>query len=615
MFEQRPNLIAFRAFIATACLALVAGCGGGGEQAAAEATATAAPAPAAPAPAAPAPAAQAPAAPTGLVAIPGSGQVTLSWSASSNATSYAVQRATTSGGPYAQIGTATPTSYVDATAVNGTTYFYIVAAGNSQGVGAASAQVSAIPAQASTPPPLTVMIPPVPTALAAATGNAQVTLAWSASSDVTSFDVKRSTTNGGPYMQIASTMSPSYVDTAVNNGSTYYYVVAAANSAGASANSAQISATPAAPNPGNPSPAGEWGNITPPVPLPWANTSAFIYGWTTIDGAKADAPGTLYVSVDHGQDQYSGIWKSTNAGVTWTYLNQGPSGELRAGDFLRVDPANSNIVYAAIPKQSSGLFKTVNGGNSWSQILPANYEHDVYGLSIDPQNHLHLLVTFHSCQVNWPMVSGGTNGAACGVLESPDGGSTWITHRAGGWSGSSQYAFFVGQRNDGAPDSSGNFWIVSNQNGQGIWRTENSGSTWSQVANFDQTHGMQSLYRSANNALYMGSVGKIFRSLDNGRSWSDTGAQSSGDGYGGIGGDGTHIWAMLANTGQAVYGPYRWQVLPETDSTSGPSNSHWSFFGSATYSDGPDRVIYDPINKVLYSSQWGAGVFKLDVGP
>ena len=598
MFEQRPNLIAFRALTVSACLALVTGCGGTGEQASAGIT-----------PPTQAATAQAPVVPTGLVANSGNAQVNLTWTASSNAASYAVKRATTTGGPYGDIGTAASTSYTDSTVVNGTTYFYVVTAVNSQGASTASIQVSATPSSQITLPPA------VPTGLAAITGNAQVTLYWSASTDATSFDVKRSNTNGGPFVQIATVMSPSYSDTAVSNGSAYYYVVDAVNSAGASANSGQISATPAAPVTGNPAPVGEWQNITPSVPQPWASPSSFMYGWIDIDGAKADAPKTLYAVLDHGQDQYSGIWKSTDGGDSWTYPNQGPNGELRTGGFLKVDPTDSNVVYRGIIKSSSGLFKTVNGGGSWRQILPANYEHDVYGLSIDPFNHLHLLLTFHSCQVNWPMVSGGTDGAACGILESLDGGATWITHPAGGWSGPSQFAFFVGERNDGSADFSGSVWIVSNQNGQGIWRTENSGSTWSHVANFDQTHGMQSLYRSVNKALYMGSVGKVFRSLDNGRSWSDTGAQSSGDGYGGIWGDGTHIWAMLANTGTAVFGPYRWQTLAEADSTSSPSDSHWSVFGSATYSDGPARVIYDPVNKVLYSSQWGAGVFKLDVGP
>jgi hypothetical protein len=464
-----------------------------------------------------------------------------------------------------------------------------------------------------TPTPTPTQAPAAPAGLVAIPGNNQVSLSWPASSGATSYDVKRSSTSGGPYMQLAMPTSPSYTDATVSNGSAYYYVVAAVNSAGASANSTQASATPTAPNTG-PAPAGEWTNITPPVPQPWAG-NGFIFGWTTIDGAKADAPGTLYVTVDHGQDQFSGIWKSVNGGQSWSYLNQGPNGELRASGFLRVDPTNSNIVYQGIIKSSVGLFKTVNGGASWTQILPSNYEHDVYGLAIDPHNHQHLLLTFHSCQVNFPLATGGTDGAACGVLESLDGGATWITHRAGGWSGPSQFAFFVGEKNDGTPDTGGSTWIVSNQNGQGIWRTENAGMSWSKVADFDQTHGMQSLYRAANKALYMGTVGKVYRSLDNGRSWSDTGAQSSGDGYGGIWGDGTHVWTMLANTGLAAFGPYRWQILSETDSTSSPSNSQWSYFGTGTYINGPDRVIYDPINKVLYSSQWGAGVFKLSVAP
>ena len=597
MFEQRPNLIAFRALTLSACLALVTGCGGTGEQASAGIT-----------PPTQAATAQTPVVPTGLAATAGNALVNLTWSASSNATSYAVKRATISGGPYGDIGTATSTSYTDSTVVNGATYFYVVAAINSQGASTVSVQVSTTPLSTVTLPPA------VPTSLAAIPGNARVTLYWSASSDATSFDVKRSNTNVGPFVQIATVMSPSYIDTAVSNGSAYYYVVDAANSVGASANSGQISATPSAP--GNLTPVGEWKNITPTVPQPWANTSSFFYGWTSIDGAKADAPKTIYVMMDHGPyDQYSGIWKSTNGGDSWTYPNQGPNGELRQSGFLRVDPTNSDIVYVGLIKSGSGLFKTVDGGNNWSQLLPANYEHDIYGLAIDPYNHQHLLLTFHSCQVDWPLVSGGTNGAACGVLETLDGGSTWIVHYpgAGGWTTSSQFAFFVGERNDGSPDTSGSIWIVSNQNGQGIWRTENSGATWSKVANFDQTHGMQSLYRAANNALYMGSQSKIFRSLDNGRSWSDTGAQSSPDGYGGIVGDGAHIWAMLSNGAYA--GPYRWQILSEADSTSSPTDSHWTFFGSTTYLDGPDHMIYDPVNKVLYSSQWGAGVFKLDVVP
>src|SRR5207237_236380 len=88
--------------------------------------------------------------------------------------------------------------------------------------------------------------PPTPTGLAATAGNAQVALTWSSSSGATSYILKRSTVNGGPYTNIATVSNTSYTNTGLTNGTTYYYVVAASNSAGQSGNSAQASATPAA---------------------------------------------------------------------------------------------------------------------------------------------------------------------------------------------------------------------------------------------------------------------------------------------------------------------------------------------------------------------------------
>src|SRR5207245_680196 len=86
--------------------------------------------------------------------------------------------------------------------------------------------------------------PAAPTNVTATAGNGQVALSWSASSGATSYNVKRSTTSGGPYTTIASPTTTSYTDTGVTNGTTYYYVVSAVNPAGESANSSQVSATP-----------------------------------------------------------------------------------------------------------------------------------------------------------------------------------------------------------------------------------------------------------------------------------------------------------------------------------------------------------------------------------
>lgn len=87
-----------------------------------------------------------------------------------------------------------------------------------------------------------------PTNLTATAGDSQVTLSWTAVTGVTGYNVKRSTTAGGPYTTIATNVpSISYLDTTVANGTAYYYVVTAVDGNGnESANSNEASATPAA---------------------------------------------------------------------------------------------------------------------------------------------------------------------------------------------------------------------------------------------------------------------------------------------------------------------------------------------------------------------------------
>ncbi len=178
--------------------------------------------------------------PTHLTGTAGDGQVALGWYPSSGATTYNVKRATFSGGPYATIVNVATTTHVDTSVVNGTTYYYVVAAVNGAGESGNSTQVSATP-QGATPPQ-------APTSLtASASGKKKINLRWTQSSspNVVSNKVYRATASGGPYSLVATiAATTSYNNTGLNSGTTYYYVITAVNSGGLeSTASNQASAT------------------------------------------------------------------------------------------------------------------------------------------------------------------------------------------------------------------------------------------------------------------------------------------------------------------------------------------------------------------------------------
>src|SRR5580698_2168250 len=247
-----------------------------------------------------------PVAPMGLAATPGNAQVSLSWTASASASSYHVKRSTTSGAE-TQISAPASTNYTDTGLTNGTKYFYMVSAVNSGGESSNSSEVSATPVA-----PLSA--PATPTGLQTTGGNALVTLGWNASAGAATYNVKRSTTNGGPYnTAVASPTATNYTDTTVANGTTYYYVVSAVNSAGQSANSAQASATPASPT----------ANVTITInPAQAKPISPYIYGINFYSGVTG-APPQLTFDRAGGNRWTAYNWETnaSNAGSDFLYEN------------------------------------------------------------------------------------------------------------------------------------------------------------------------------------------------------------------------------------------------------------------------------------------------------
>jgi fibronectin type 3 domain-containing protein len=293
--------------------------------------------------------------PANFTAISGNSLVTLTWTASSGATSYNIQRSTTEGSGYLTIGTSASATYVDSTVSNGTVYYYVATAVGANGESAASVQATATP-----------LAPPAaPVGLTATASNATVTLAWTASSGATSYNIKRSETSGSGYELISTTSTTGYVDTDVVNGVPYYYVISAQNIAGEGANSTQVTATPVA------APAAPSGAIAS------AGNGQSGLVWQAVSGAtsytikRSTVSGGPYSVIASGLTATNYFDSTVVNGTTYYYVitavNAG--GESGTSIQLVVTP-NDNPLRAHLRfDELSGANVTDSSGNGWNGTL------------------------------------------------------------------------------------------------------------------------------------------------------------------------------------------------------------------------------------------------------
>ncbi|MFL5242206.1 MAG: fibronectin type III domain-containing protein [Gemmataceae bacterium] len=238
----------------------------------------------------------APGAPASVSANHGDGQVVVSWSASPGATSYNVFRSTTSGseGKTPWVFGLTSTSFTDSGLVNGTTYYYEVSAVNPGGQSPLSSEVSATPQ---------VPAPGAPSSVAITAGDGQVSLFWTAASGATSYDVYRSTTQGGEGATPLQTnvSLTSFTDSGLTDGTTYYYEISAVNAGGESPLSSEVSATPQVPAPGTPvNVAGKPGD------------GQVVFSWSASVGAVSYNVYRSTTSGAEGSVPYVAGWTSTS---------------------------------------------------------------------------------------------------------------------------------------------------------------------------------------------------------------------------------------------------------------------------------------------------------------
>lgn len=177
-----------------------------------------------------------------------------------------------------------------------------------------------------------------------------------------------------------------------------------------------------------------------------------------------------------------GLYKSTDAGKTWKHMGLG---EVQFIGDIEVHPDNADIIWVSGMGQlfgnegneERGLYKSVDGGETFKRVLYKNKMTGVIDVALDPNNPRIMFATMWEAYRNaWSMSSGGSDG---GIFKSVDGGETWedITQSPGLPKG------LLGKMRLAVSPANSNivFAMIENENG-GLFRSEDGGDTWSLVS-------------------------------------------------------------------------------------------------------------------------------------
>ncbi|MGC2111523.1 MAG: glycoside hydrolase [Candidatus Korobacteraceae bacterium] len=122
-----------------------------------------------------------------------------------------------------------------------------------------------------------------------------------------------------------------------------------------------------------------------------------------------------------------GIYKSTDAGATWTHLGLRDGQQISA---MAVDPRDPNRIYVAVaghpygPNPERGIFRSTDGGQSFQKVLYKDENTGGSDVQIDPSNPDVVYATLWEAREG-PWENGSWNGANGGIFKSTDGGTTW----------------------------------------------------------------------------------------------------------------------------------------------------------------------------------------------
>lgn len=218
-----------------------------------------------------------------------------------------------------------------------------------------------------------------------------------------------------------------------------------------------------------------------------------------------------------------GVYKSHDGGKTWKKLGLENTRHIAR---IVIHPRNPDIVYVAVqgalhgPSPDRGVYKSTDGGTTWRKVLYVNELTGCSELSMDYQNPMVLYAAmWHHQRLPWKVISGGPGS---GLYKSTDGGETWHKIQTGLPEELGKMAVAVCRSN---PDKV--YALIESDSEKekgGLFVSENGGKSWTRVSNDHRLVQRAWYYIEVfadpqnENVVYVLSAPAL-RSIDGGRNW------------------------------------------------------------------------------------------------
>jgi photosystem II stability/assembly factor-like uncharacterized protein len=230
-----------------------------------------------------------------------------------------------------------------------------------------------------------------------------------------------------------------------------------------------------------------------------------------------------------------GIYKSTNAGATWTHLGLRDGQQINA---IAVDPHDSNRVFAAVighpygPNAERGLYRSVDGGVTWQRVLGKDENTGAVTVVIDQKNpNVVYAALWASRNPPWRLTDVLQLWQNGGLYKSTDGGTTWTQLRQGLPNGAGRIGLAISPA-----DSNRLYAWVNDANGCGIYRSSDAGANWTKVNSEERVCGRGDDFSGiAADPVNIDEVyatnTTTYRSVDGGKTWTGIKGAPGGDDY------------------------------------------------------------------------------------